>query len=117
MMDFPISGRVTAPNPAPMVEVNKAVASIAERPILPAPLSVEEARIAAETAREPREKTAIIRALLADPPASTAALSLATQIAAQASAAAIGYASARDSIGAMTNDVPNAEPGSEERFA
>jgi hypothetical protein len=57
---------------------------------------VDEARVAAEVAREPRERTAIIRALLAEPPASAAALNLATQIAKQAEAANLGYSTARD---------------------
>lgn len=96
-MEFPVSARVTPQPPTP-VEVQKPVASTATKTVLPAPLSVDEARIAAETAREPREKTAIIRALLSEPPASAAALNLATQIAKQAAAASNGYGAARTSL-------------------
>ena len=96
-MDFPFIGRVTPVQPT-MSELHKPAASTAEKTLLPAPLSVNEARIAAEVAHEPREKTAIIRALLAQPPASPAALSLATQIAKQAAQASLGYATARDSM-------------------
>jgi hypothetical protein len=96
-MDFPISGRTSVPTVC-MAEQQKPATSAAETTILPAPLSVDEARSAALTALEPREKTAIIRALLANPPASAEALSLATQIAAQAKAAMAGYSSARDTI-------------------
>jgi hypothetical protein len=80
-----------------MVETQKPVSSLAEITVLPAPLSVDEARVAARTAFEPREKSAIIRALLANPPATAEALSLATQIAAQAQAAE-GYNTARDTM-------------------
>lgn len=92
-MDFPVSPRAAVPTPT-AVEIHKPPASTAEKTVLPAPLSVDEARIAARTASEPRERTAIIRALLANPPASAAALSLATQIAAQAQQAMAGYTSA-----------------------
>jgi hypothetical protein len=96
-MEFPISGRISLP-PLSMVELQKPAASAAEPTVLPAPLSVDEARSAALTASEPRERTAIIRALLANPPASAEALSLATQIAAQAQAAMAGYSTARQTI-------------------
>jgi|GEM_PF-1471275 len=96
-MDFSVSPRVTVPTPT-AVEVQKPIASTSEKTVLPAPLSVDEARIAARTAMEPREKSAIIRALLANPPASSAALNLATQIAAQAQQAMAGYTSARPTI-------------------
>ncbi|WP_050528312.1 hypothetical protein [Pseudorhodobacter aquimaris] len=96
-MDFQIPGRTTTPA-APIVEVQKPVESKAEATLLPAPLSVEEARAAAETANEPRERSAIIRALLSNPPASPAELSLATQIAAKVNAASSGYASAIASL-------------------
>jgi hypothetical protein len=90
-MEFPITTRpVTAA--LPPVEAQKPPASRAETTLLPAPLSVDEARAAAETAFEPREKTAIIQALLAQPPASSAALSLAMQIAKQAAEASYGQA-------------------------
>jgi len=94
-MDFPIAPRVTPPSPSPP-EVQRPPTSRAEKTVLAAPLSVDEARVAAEVAREPRERTAIIRALLAEPPASAAALNLATQIAKQAEAANLGYSTARD---------------------
>jgi hypothetical protein len=97
-MDLPINGRATPPQPS-MIEVQKPPASHAVRTLIPAPLSVDEARIAAETAFEPREKTAIIRALLSEPPAAIAALNLATQIAKQADQATFGYATARDNMG------------------
>lgn len=97
MMDFPVSPRTAVPAPT-TIEMQKPIESAAEKTVLPAPLSVDEARIAAKTAREPREKNAIIRALLSNPPASTAALNLATQIAAQAQQALAGYTSARPSI-------------------
>jgi hypothetical protein len=96
-MDFPLTGRMMPPPPTP-VEVQKPVASMAVKTLLAAPLSVEEARSAAETALEPRERTAIIRALLAEPPASAAALNLATQIAKQAEAATLGYGAARGNV-------------------
>lgn len=96
-MEFPLIGRVTPVQPT-MLDLQKPAASTAVRTLLPTPLSVDEARIAAEVAHEPREKTAIIRALLAQPPASPAALSLATQIAKQAAQASLGYATARDSM-------------------
>ncbi len=98
-MDFPISTRSTLPPQPPAAELQKPAASLAETTVLPAPLSVDEARKAALTALEPREKTAIIRALLSDPPASAEALSLAAQIAAQAQMATISYSSARETIG------------------
>lgn len=98
-MEFPISGRASVPPPT-AVELQKPVTSTAETTVLPAPLSVDEARSAALTALEPRERTAIIRALLANPPASAEALSLATQIAAQAQAAMSGYSAARETIDA-----------------
>lgn len=66
--------------------------------MLPVPLSVEEARDAAKTAFEPRERAAIILALLANPPASAEALNLATQIAAQANKAPENYTAAREAI-------------------
>ena len=106
-MEFPVSGRVTVPPSSP-IEVQKPVASLAETTVLPAPLSVDEARVAAETAMEPREKTAIIRALLANPPASAEALSLATQIAAQAQTAKTGYSTARNSLDTVTSPVEKA---------
>jgi hypothetical protein len=59
---------------------------------------VEEARDAAKTAFEPRERTAIILALLANPPASAEALNLATQIAAQANKASENYSAAREAM-------------------
>lgn len=96
-MEFPITGRVTPAQPT-LLEVQKPATSSAEKTFLPAPLSVDEARIAVEVAHEPREKTAIIRALLSEPPASPAALSLATQIAKQASEASLGYAAARENM-------------------
>ncbi|SEN01666.1 hypothetical protein SAMN05216227_100655 [Pseudorhodobacter antarcticus] len=93
-MDFPTTTRpVTAA--LPQAEVQKPPTSRAETTLLPAPLSVDEARAAAETAFEPREKTAIIQALLAQPPASTAALSLAMQIAKQAAAVTYGHIAPR----------------------
>ncbi|WP_415234464.1 hypothetical protein [Pseudorhodobacter sp.] len=108
-MEFPVSGRVSVP-PATSTEMQKPPASTAEKTNLPAPLSVDEARLAAKTALEPRERTAIIRALLADPPASAAALSLATLIAAQAEQAMAGYSSARMTIGPADPDT-NAQSG------
>jgi hypothetical protein len=99
-MDFPVSTRSTLQPPTPAVELQKPIASQAESTVLPAPLSVDEARKAAQTALEPREKTAIIRALLSNPPASAEALSLATQIAAQSQMATTGYSAARATIGA-----------------
>jgi len=96
-MDFPVSPRVTVPTPT-AIDIQKPITSTSEKTVLPAPLSVDEARIAARTAMEPREKNAIIRALLANPPASSAALNLATQIAAQSQQAMAGYTSARPTI-------------------
>lgn len=81
-----------------LIETQKPVTSTAEKTMLPMPLSVEEARDAAKTAFEPRERTAIILALLANPPASAEALNLATQIAAQANKAYENYTAARDAI-------------------
>ncbi len=103
-MDFPISPRVAVPTPT-AVDIQKPIASTAEKTVLPAPLSVDEARIAARTAMEPREKNAIIRALLSNPPASSAALNLATQIAAQAQQAMAGYTLARPTI-----EIPEPSP-------
>ncbi|WP_050522694.1 hypothetical protein [Pseudorhodobacter wandonensis] len=97
-MEFPTSTRLSVPQPT-AIDLQKPVGSLAENSVLPAPLSVDEARKAAETAMEPREKTAIIRALLANPPASAEALSLATQIAAQSQTAQAGYSTARETIG------------------
>jgi uncharacterized protein (DUF58 family) len=107
-MDFPISTRSSLPPQTPAVELQKPVASLAETPVLPAPLSVDEARKAARTALEPREKTAIIRALLADPPASAEALSLATQIAAQSQMATNSYTNARETIGSALHPLDKA---------
>lgn len=104
-MEFPVSTRVSLPQTS-MVDVQKPLASSAEKTVLPAPLSVDEARIAARTALEPREKTAIIRALLANPPASAEALSLATQIAAQSQSAQAGYSLARPSIDSTPSPKP-----------
>lgn len=103
-MEFPVSPRPTVSTPT-AVEIHKPVASTAEKTVLPAPLSVDEARVAARTAFEPRERTAIIRALLANPPASTAALSLATQIAVQSQQAQTGYTAARHTN--ETSEQPN----------
>ncbi|MGO4909350.1 hypothetical protein ACEN2J_13590 [Pseudorhodobacter sp. W20_MBD10_FR17] len=97
-MDFPTSTRTSVPQPT-TIEIQKPIASLAETTVLPAPLSVDEARKAAVTALEPREKTAIIRALLANPPASAEALSLATQIAAQSQQALKGYSTALETMG------------------
>lgn len=96
-MEFPISARMPPP-PLTATEGQRPLRSQAQVTVLPAPLSVDEARAAAEIAREPREKTAIIRALLAELPASAAALNLATQIARQAAAASLGYDTARASV-------------------
>lgn len=104
-MEFPISGRVSVPTPS-IADLQKPVASAAEPTVLPAPLSVDEARRAALTALEPRERTAIIRALLSNPPASAEALSLATQIAAKAQAAMSGYSTARETIDPAADQSP-----------
>lgn len=98
-MEFPVSTRSSLPIPTSFIALQKPIASLAETTVLPAPLSVDEARKAAQTALEPREKTAIIRALLSNPPASAEALSLATQIAAQSQMATTGYSVARETIG------------------
>lgn len=106
-MEFPVSARIPAPPPS-MVDLQKPLASRAQTTVLPAPLSVDEARIAARTALEPHEKTAIIRALLANPHASAEALSLATQIAAQSQQAMAGYTSARPTIESLVTSTQKA---------
>lgn len=101
-MDFPISGRTSVP-PAYLADQQKPSTAAAESTVLPTSLSVDEARNAARTALEPREKTAIIRALLANPPASAEALNLAAQIAATALA---GYSDARDMLDPALDQTP-----------